>query len=184
MRAQVLFFQKKHTAGFTLVEFMVVLAIAAILFSMAVPSFRALIRNMQVTTVVNDFFSALNLARSEAIKRGTRVTLGTVKADSGWEDGWVVFVHNNSTTVPDAGDEIIFERGPIHRGITIVPNLGGDPLKYISFNGTGRTRTDDSGQTPLFGNFAFIVDGVTVRQIIITFLGRPRVCTPAKKDCD
>jgi type IV fimbrial biogenesis protein FimT len=171
--------QNRKAAGFTLVELMIVLGIAAILLTMAVPSFSALIQNLQMTTTVNDLFAAINLTRSEAIKRGTRVDLATVNPDSDWEDGWVVFVDKNANLRPDAGDEIILEHGPIRGGIEITSNLSGSARRYLSYNGTGRTRTDASRNGLLFGNFAFIVDGETRRRISINALGRPRVCNPA-----
>jgi type IV fimbrial biogenesis protein FimT len=179
MRARLPAFQETPAMGFSLVELLIVLAIASILLTMAVPSFRTLIQNLQVTTAVNDLFAAINLARSEAIKRGTRVNLTTVDPEGNWENGWVVFIDNNENLKPDAGDEIIFEHGPARGGITIKPNLNGSALKYLSYNGTGRTRTDASSQTPLVGNFSFIVDGDPKRKIIINFLGRPRACNPA-----
>lgn len=179
MGAQAPDLQDKTASGFSLVELMVVLGIAAILLTMAAPGFRALIQNMQLTTAANDLFAAINLTRSEAIKRGARVNLATADPGSNWENGWVVFVDHNENLKPDAGDEIIFERGPVRGGIAISPNLNGSALKYLSYNGTGRTRTDASSQTPLAGNFSFIVDGNPKRKIIINFLGRPRVCNPA-----
>jgi type IV fimbrial biogenesis protein FimT len=75
--------------GFTLMELMVTLAIAAILATIAVPSFQTMINNNRLTSQANEFISALNYARSEAVKRGTSVIL-TANTSGSWEDGWVV----------------------------------------------------------------------------------------------
>jgi type IV fimbrial biogenesis protein FimT len=174
-------FQERPAPGFTLVELLVVLAIAAILLAMAVPGFRALIQNLQLTTAVNDLFSAINLARSEAIKRGGRVNLTTVKPDSNWENGWVVYVDNNENLTPDAGDEIILEHGPLHGGIAVISRFNDSNLNYLAYSGSGRTRTDASSQGFLAGSFSFDVDGDRKRKININSLGRPRVCNPAVK---
>jgi type IV fimbrial biogenesis protein FimT len=163
-------------SGFTLVEMMIVIGIAAIVLAMAAPGFSALIQNLRVTAATNDFFSAINLARSEAIKRGARVNMTTVAADGNWEDGWVVFVDRNDNLRPDAGDEIVQEYGPAGRGIAIQSNFDESAGKYLSYNGTGRTRSNASGQAIMMGTFSLVVDGEVKRKIVINMLGRPRSC--------
>ncbi|MBN2886034.1 MAG: GspH/FimT family pseudopilin, partial [Chromatiaceae bacterium] len=61
--------------GVTLLELMVTLAIVTIVTTIAVPSFQSVIRNNRAATLSNDLLSALNLARSESVTRGKRVTV-------------------------------------------------------------------------------------------------------------
>ena len=75
--------------GFTLMEMMVTLIIAAILTSIAVPSFTNLIRRNQITTYANEFATSVNLARSEAIKRGRSISI-TSNNGTDWTQGWNV----------------------------------------------------------------------------------------------
>lgn len=77
-----------HHAGFTLVELMVTLAVAAILAVTAVPSFSSFIRNQGVKATSFELVSALTYARSEAIKRNQTVTIQAEGDD--WLEGWVV----------------------------------------------------------------------------------------------
>jgi type IV fimbrial biogenesis protein FimT len=168
---------KSGARGFSLVEMMVVLCVAIILLSLGVPSFRTLIEDQKLITTVNDFYSAINLVRSEAIQRGARVDMTPVDGGD-WSKGWVVFIDNNDTRKPDAGDEIIFTHGPAAAGLAIEDNIKGSEVKYLAYNGTGRTQSNESGQAPRFGSFFFRRDGKVVRKIKINFLGRTSICTP------
>lgn len=82
--------------GFTLLELMVTAAVAAILLTAGVPGFLSFIQNNRATTHTNDLVTALNLGRSEAIRRGAPVLVcsssdGAACSDSNdWSSGWVV----------------------------------------------------------------------------------------------
>jgi type IV fimbrial biogenesis protein FimT len=87
--------------GFTLIEMMIAITVAAILLMIAVPSFRNASLSSQLRSAANDFIASSNFARSEAIKRGTPVTMcvsadGSTCIAGGWEQGWIVL---GSTTV-------------------------------------------------------------------------------------
>jgi len=83
---------KKYSIGFTLIELIVTIAIAGIMMSIAIPSFTQTIRNSRLTTNINQLVTSLNLARSEAIKRGQPVTVLRTGGGTGvWEQGWTVF---------------------------------------------------------------------------------------------
>lgn len=100
----------RRAGGFTLVELMVVLSIAAILLTVAVPGFQSFILNARRTTLANDLVLALAYAKSEAVKRGVRVTVcsrqddATCAGSTTWDSGWLVFVDNDHDGVIDAGD--------------------------------------------------------------------------------
>ena len=74
--------------GYSLLELLVVLTVGAILLSIAVPSMTGILNTQRSTSLANSFFSSLNLARNEAIKRNARAVLcksadGLSCADSG-----------------------------------------------------------------------------------------------------
>lgn len=91
-------------SGFTLIELMVTILIFAIVVGVAIPGFRGLIQSNQAVTQANELLMALQLARSEAVRRGVPVTVcasTTVtqsvsanvvcSSDTDWSTGWIVF---------------------------------------------------------------------------------------------
>jgi type IV fimbrial biogenesis protein FimT len=61
--------------GFTLVELLIGLAIAGMLMALATPHWRSLIAAAELRERALALVGAMSVARSEAIKRGTRVDL-------------------------------------------------------------------------------------------------------------
>ncbi|NVO04651.1 MAG: GspH/FimT family pseudopilin [Rhodoferax sp.] len=87
-----------RSAGFTLVELMVTVAMLAILIALAAPSFQSLLSGLQVSNTAFALVSDLTLARNEAVKRGTNVQLAPGVA-SDWSQGWTVSVPSPATTL-------------------------------------------------------------------------------------
>lgn len=80
--------------GFTLLELMVTLAVAAIIVTVGIPGMRQLIQNNRAATSANNLVSAMQMARSEALKRGSNVTV-CASSDGAtctgtWPQGWIV----------------------------------------------------------------------------------------------
>lgn len=98
--------------GFTLVEMMVTVAIAAILAAVAVPMLSGFLARSQMNAVVNDFTGALQYARMEAVSRNRCVSVcrraeakqSCAAADGSWSAGWLVFENPNCSSSVDATD--------------------------------------------------------------------------------
>jgi type IV fimbrial biogenesis protein FimT len=88
----------KRSPGFTIIELIVTMAIAAIVLGLVVPSFQNLIRSNQVSTETNALVSALQLARSEAVKLSEDVTVSSDGGD--FSDGWCVHSGANCAANP------------------------------------------------------------------------------------
>lgn len=90
-------------AGFTLVEALVVVAMLAVLASLAAPSFEGTFRRYRVDSARESFIATLQLARSEAVRTGQRVALArltgcgvTLSATNDWSCGWQAFVDTDA----------------------------------------------------------------------------------------
>lgn len=82
--------------GFTILELMVTTVIVAILFAIAVPTFRNVSLGSRLSSSANDLLASIQLARSEALKRNATITLcassdgATCAGSGGWEQGWII----------------------------------------------------------------------------------------------
>lgn len=162
----------RYCSGMTLMEALTVIAIMGVLAALAAPGFSTLRQNAQRTAAVNNYFHALFLARSEAIKRGKVVSLcrsldGERCANSApeWTQGWLVFANTNRDEPPqrDARESVI-ARYPAWEGGRITSNR-------VAFSFRPYNRGAVNG-TILF------CDGrgaAHSRAIIISHTGRPRI---------
>lgn len=119
--------------GFTLIELIVTLTIAAILLTIAGPSMSRFIQGNRLTSAANELIGDLALARSEALKRGTNTGVcksggGATCAGSGtsWESGWVVFVDVDQDRTWTASDILLRTREPLPPGTAVTVSTGSD----------------------------------------------------------
>lgn len=162
-----------RTKGFTLYELMVVLAIAGGLLFFVAPSFARLVQQQRLTVHVNDLVAHVNLARSEAIKRGVNVLLCRSKNleacsnNAEWHDGWIVFVDSNDNEQRDTGEELVRIQQALHPGVTL--RFGSLHATYLAYRPGGVSHQN--------GTFTFCdMRGVTApRAIIVNLAGRPYV---------
>lgn len=98
----------KTYLGFTLIELLIVIAISAILFAVAVPSYRSLMANYRASQWEGTLTSALRLARSEAIRQNAKVKVCALSSqtdtscdDGGanWEWGFGVYLGATSNLI-------------------------------------------------------------------------------------
>ena len=166
--------------GFTLIELMITISIAAILLAIGIPSMRDMIQQNRLTGNVNEFVAANMLARSEAIKRGTPVTLcRSVNAESAsgsnacsgtagdWNTGWIVVVPNDDSPK----NEILARQRALPAGTTVTATLNA-----ITYTGVGPPAAGDS--------FTFINDcKLEGRNVVLSRSGHISVGPVAAAGC-
>lgn len=92
--------------GFTLVELMVTIAVAAILMAIATPSFTSLINSNRLTSSSNEMVAVIQIARMEAVRLNT--TVGVCGGCNG-AGSLVAYLDANSNEAFDVGETIVRE---------------------------------------------------------------------------
>jgi len=100
--------------GFTVIELMITLVVVGILLATALPHLETFTKNNRLVSQTNDFVAAVQLARSEAVKRGVN-TVVCASADQAncsgnaadWQSGWLVFSDFNLDGTVDPGPDAI-----------------------------------------------------------------------------
>lgn len=166
--------------GFTIIELLIAVLVAAILLALASPSFTTLTMNKRITTQANELVSSLALARSEALKRVERVTVcrsanGTSCAGSGgWHQGWIVFNDRDNDAQVDGGEPIIKAVSALPNGTTLLGTT--DVRGYISYVASGHSKLTSgafqSGSLVLCDSRG---PGEHTRVIAVNVTGRVRV---------
>lgn len=163
----------KSGAGMTLPEMLVTLSVFAILITVAAPSMKDVLADRRVAANTQTLFGSMLLARSEAIKRRSPVSICKSSNGSGcdnslmnWSSGWLVFADEDADGALDSEDQLIRVFGETDNLISMQWNNG----NTLGFNPHGQAR--------LAGTFTLCEansSGFEVRQIVLSLTGRARV---------
>lgn len=164
-------------AGVTLLELVVALGIAAVLLVMGGATVGSWIPRYQQRNAAAALAGALQVARSEALKRNARVDLcasldlATCDPAGRWHAGWIVFVDENRNGARDPGEALVRVESPVGARITVA---GNQPVaKYVSYTPFGHTRLNNGALQ--MGTFTVCRSGLTEIHVVLANGGRPRV---------
>jgi len=119
------------SAGLSVIEVLILLAVLAVVVLIAVPGSSMLLESYRLKSTSSELVDGLNLARSEAIRRASTVRVCPssngrfCREDGRWNEGWLVFSDGN-------GDGVVQE-------IELLQSFEGpDPHVHILANGAAR----------------------------------------------
>lgn len=162
---------RRNKAGFSLIELMVTVSIAAILISMGIPAFQNYALKQRLNAAVNALHNDLLMARSQAIHRDMQVIACPLKAQSGctgktdWSEGWIVFGDSNEDGNFQEGESIL-RHGQKVENVMIHSTAGRTHFRFYS-NGTAPGSNGSISLCGLGGPFM-------ARKLVISNLGRVR----------
>ena len=95
-------FRREATRGFTLIELMIVLVIAAILIAVGAPALGEFIADQRVRTTASDIVGDIAFARAKAIESSRRVNIE--KTGALWREGWRIYIDQDNDRAFTAAD--------------------------------------------------------------------------------
>jgi len=139
----------------TLIELLITLAVGAVLLVVAVPNLSTFVKNNRILSTSNDFIAAVNIARTEAIRRGVTVVLcrtmlplattptcnrsGSTAND--WSTGWLMYATDgdiNERDYASATDELIRVGQATAGSVELTSDSQGNQWLAINRDGTLR----------------------------------------------
>lgn len=169
---------KPKQTGITIIELLIVIAIGAILASLAAPSFTSFINNTTQSSAMTQLTSDLNRARGEAIKRNSRVlicarnTAGTDCVNgASWQSGWLICYDADQNascdTAPVDGSNPnpIAVHAPVSSKLTLLGS--NNALNPIRFNPSGTQGAGGAATLTLNGTWG----GATAKVVNIAATG-------------
>ena len=176
-------YPRQWQSAYSLIEILATLSIVSILASSAAPLFTGILMNNKAASISNELITALQIARSEAVKRNQDVTLckssDSLSCGGSWSDGWIIFSDNDHDRHLDTddGDTLIYTKE--FKGLLF--DISWNAFRsdnYIQYNSQGTIHSNN-------GTFKLCPPDNNVnyaRAIIINRVGRARVSKDSDND--
>jgi type IV fimbrial biogenesis protein FimT len=144
--------ENRNILGFTLIELLITVAVLTLLLTMAVPRIGSISANNRLSAEINQLTGELAYARTEAIKRGTAVTVTAANA-SNWAEGWTITAGGTtlrniqafggkSKLTSSSGSLQFTDQGRLNdssMAFKLCDNRSGDYGKKLTITGPGQT---------------------------------------------
>ena len=156
--------------GLTLFELLIGILVLSILLTAGVPSFQSTVNNNRLAAQTNALVTALNLARSEAVKRGEPVSVcastdqASCSGATAWTRGWIAFTDASGTAgAVDASGDTVLQAWQALSG----PNTLTSTVAYVQYQPNGASAARASFELKKPG-----CSGPYSRTIAVTVTGR------------
>jgi type IV fimbrial biogenesis protein FimT len=184
--------KRQPQSGFTLYELLVTMLIVGVVMTLGIPNLTAFTKNSRMTSAANDLHATFQLARSEAARSKTNITIcasatplaADADCDGTWDQGFIVFVDANDplevTRRNDGTEPVLRAHGPAATDVIIhVANNA----SFFSFAATGLGRGNIGGNNALSqavicdrrGNIVAAGGNSAARLFVATPLGRATI---------
>lgn len=171
-----------RSRGFTLLEALVVLALLALLLTLAAPGLGGLQQKHQMQGQAEQFQASLMLARSHALRLQQIVSVCLREkdphksedcADSGsWSQGWVVFVDANGNAQREPTETVLLVQAAVPSWMTLQGNATVN--RYVSYGPEGRSQSVSGAFQA--GTLTLCSEGQShVWRVVVNAVGKPRL---------
>jgi len=122
--------------GFTVLDLVVAMGIAALLLAAGVPALRSLLTAQRLQAATASLQSGLLYARSEAIHLGVPalacpgLAAAGCAGDAPWDQGWIVFTDGDGNGELDPGDTLL-RAGPPLAEVSATSSLARRRLRFL-----------------------------------------------------
>lgn len=178
----------RHQNGFTIYELLITLLVIGVILTIGVPSMSEFTQNSRIAATANDLHSSFQLARSEAARSKSNITICAsansmdVAAICGgtFDQGWMIFVDTNGDLQrAGAGESVLRAHPAVPNTLTLTTNLAST---YFGFAPSGLGRGNVAGpamQTAVLcdsrGNVVAAGGNSAARILVVTPIGRATV---------
>jgi type IV fimbrial biogenesis protein FimT len=181
--------EKRLQNGFTLYELLITLLIVGVVLTLGVPNLSEFTANSRLTSTANDLHASFQLARSEAARAKTNITICAsanpldAGADCGgtWDQGYIVFVDDDGDLARAGATETVLRaHDAIADGVLLAV---ANNATYFSYASTGLGRGDVGGNPAMTqvvmcddrGNITAAGGNSAARLFVATPLGRATI---------
>ena len=181
--------KKRHQNGFTLYELLITMLIVGVVLSLGVPNLAEFTANSRLSSTANDLHASFQLARSEAARSKTNITICasanalTAAANCGgtWDQGYIVFVdEDGDLNRAGATETVLRAHGEIATNVILAV---ANDATYFSYASTGLGRGDVGGNPAMTqvvmcddrGNIVGAGGNSAARLFVATPLGRATI---------
>lgn len=172
----------RNNYGFTLIELIVTLAVVSIVLVTGIPALTQMTDNNRLVSQINSIAGSLALARSEAIKSATTVTVCVSTngaacdgaAAENWENGWLVFTDSNrDNAINGSSDTLVRIQDKLNGGITLRLSVYDEPgvIQFLA-DGTTRDLNLDGASGATFTLCDSTKVATKARAVNVNFIGR------------